>query len=312
MLTTDTLQTEVRESFFVHQAFLDYQTESFEAVIGRTDNPNAHIVDFPTLREDDLLTLTNPLDPYSNGETQLEHRYSNAVSVTLNQNFTYSENLHAQHLLNSAGIGSESGINSFGATFEYLGPPGLEAFQLIPSWGFGYEHETLNANSPGGLHQIYGGGVINLNQSVTDRFDFRLQDILSLGSDLVSIQSASDSFQANSNSVAGAFRYLHSPFGKPGFQLSLTAAFKNYLRVSNANSFGWVLTGVKRLGQGFDAVAQVRGQWRDQALAAAQSGGLVYEQMGELGFIFNFDLVVREHISPRRSLLNQQHQYLPN
>ena len=44
-------------SLFLNQAYLDYQSASFEAIVGRTDSPTAHLVDFPTLRGDDLMPL---------------------------------------------------------------------------------------------------------------------------------------------------------------------------------------------------------------------------------------------------------------
>jgi hypothetical protein len=298
-------------SFFLHQAFVDYQEESFEALLGRSDNPTAHLIDFPTLRGDDLFTLTNPLDPFSKGTNVEEHRYSNVASVTFNQKLRYFENFHAQHLIDSAGLGTSSGLNSFGATFEYRADVGQEMFQRVPYWGVGYEHITLANNSPDGLNQAYGGLVLNLNESVTNRWDFRLQDIVSLGSDLRSFANITDSFQGNSNAVSGSIRYLHSPFGTAGYQLALTLGQKKYFRVSDSSTWGGALTGVKRLGQGFDMVVQYQGQWRDRALASAQSGGIAYEQVAEAGLMFNFDAVINQHLSPRRSILNQQHQYIP-
>ncbi|MFL5814941.1 MAG: hypothetical protein ACJ763_15305 [Bdellovibrionia bacterium] len=298
-------------SLFLHQTLVDYQEQSFEALLGRSDNPTAHLIDFPTLRGDDLITLTNPLDPFSNGTNVEEHRYSNVASVTFNQKLRYFENFHAQHLINSAGLGSPSGLNSFGATFEYRVDVGQEMFQRVPYWGVGYEHITLANNSPGGLNQAYAGMVLNLNESVTNRWDLRLQDIVSLGSDLRSFANITDSFQGNSNAISGSIRYLHSPFGSAGYQLALTLGQKKYFRVSNASSWGGALTGVKTLGQGFDVVVQYQGQWRGQALASAQSSGIAYEQVAEAGLMFNFDAVINQHLSPRRSILNQQHQYIP-
>jgi hypothetical protein len=298
--------------FFLSQAFLDYQGETLEVLIGRSDNPTAHLVDFPTLRDDDLYTLNNPLNPLSNGSATQEHRYSNVAQVTLNQGLAFFENLHAQQLINSAGAGTPSGINSFGATFQYLGTPGMEAFTRFPSLGLGFEHLTSLGSASGGLQQIYGGGVMNLNQSVTDRWDVRVLDIVSMGSDLRSFGTVRDTFEADSNAVSAALRYMHSPFGKPGYQLALTAGYKSYLKVDNARSAGFALTGVKRIGEGFDLVAQYLGQWRDPALSAAQASGLAFEQTGQLGFVFNWDATFNQHLSPRRSILNQQYQYLPN
>jgi hypothetical protein len=311
-LTTEDTNKGTNTSLFLHQAFVDYQTESFEALIGRSDNPTAHIVDLPTLRGDDLITLTTPLNPFSNGGNSEEHRYSNVASFTYNQGLKYFENIHAQHLINSAGIGSDTAINSFGVSVYSLGAPGLEALERVPSWGFGYEQVTMQNNAPNGLHQFFAGGTLRLNDSVTNRWDLKLQNTVNWGSRLATFSNVTDSFQANSNSISGSLRYLASPFGHPGYQLALTLAQKKYFNVSGSSSIGGALTGVKRLGQGFDFVAQYLGQWRDSSLANVQSKAHTYEQVGEVGFAFNFDATLNEHLTPRRTLMNQQHQYVPN
>nr|MDQ2731308.1 hypothetical protein [Armatimonadota bacterium] len=71
------------------------------------------------------------------------------------------------------------------------------------------------------------------------------------------------------------------------------------------------LTGVKRLGTGFDAVAQYLYQRRDSQLASAYNGART-EQALQLGFVFNFDATINRHIGPRRTLVNLQHQYVPD
>jgi hypothetical protein len=309
-LTIDESNKGTSSPFFLHQAFLDYQDEKFEALVGRSDNLNAHLVDFPTLRGDDLITLTNPLNPFSNGKNVEEHRYANVAAFTLNQNLKYFENIHAQHLINSADPNADTGLNSFGVTFQYLGAPGLENFERVPSWGFGYERINVNSKSSSGINQAILGGIVNLNESVVNRLELGLQNIYSWGSDLRSFSTITGTFEADSNAIAASLRYLHTPFGRPAYQLSLTTGYKNYSKVSDANSYGVALTGVKRLGHGFDVVAQYQGQWRTSSLAAAQSQGLGFEQRAEIGFAFNFDATFNEHIAPRRTLLNQQHHYI--
>lgn len=299
-------------SLFLAQAFLDYQSEKVEVLLGRSDNPAAHLVDFPTLRDDDLFTLTNPLNPFSNGSVAQDHRYSNGAGVTLNQGLKFFENFHVQQLITTGGMVPYSGLNSFGATFQYLGTPGLEAFTRFPSLGFGVEHVTSLGAASGGLYQFYGGGVVNLNESVTDRWDLRVLEVVSLGSDLRSFGTVRETYEADSHAIAAALRYLHSPFGKPGLQVALTAAYKDYTKVDRASTAGFALTGIKRLGEGFDLAVQYQGQWRDQALSGVQASGLTFEQIGQVGFVFNWDATFNRHLSPRRSILNQQYQYVPN
>src|SRR5262249_5404447 len=149
-----------------------------------------------------------------------EHRYGDVASATLNQGLTWYEKVYAERKIDSAGLAKEGGVNTYGATFEYEGAPGLEAFERFPFWGFGYEHVVLSQNAPHGLNRAFGGLVLNLNESVTDRWDVRVEDAVSRGSDVTSFASATDSFQADANDAVASLRYLHAPFGKPGYQLS--------------------------------------------------------------------------------------------
>lgn len=297
---------------FLHQAFLDYQALRYEAYVGRTNTPPAQIVQFPTFRDDDLLGFTYLLNPYSDGGNTNEHRYANVAAVTLNQGQRTFENFHVQNLIGSAGgPGETTGINSFGVSYQNLNLPGLEAIQKVVSYGGGYEYRSLRSGEGGGSHAFYAGGVINLKPSTTNRIDLRVLGNATFGNDLRRIDTMPDSFRADAYSVAGAVRYLHSPFGTPGSQLALTAGYRGYNRVSNAGSFGVALTGVQRLGRGFDAVAQLVYQRRSSGLAPA-FGGAREDRAIQMGLIFNYDATFNPQVGPRRSLLNLQHQYIPN
>ena len=310
-LTIDESNTGKGKQLFLHQAFADYQSKNLESYIGRTDQPNAQIVTFPTLRGDDLITFTNLLNPYSDGSNVEEHRYSNVAAVTLNQGLSTFENFHVQHLINSANTGGDTGINSYGFSIQHLGEPTLQAIESVVSYGAGYEMRNVGSANGGSSQAIYAGGVINLKPSETNRIDLRVLDNYTFGNNLSAFGNVTDTFRANSNALTAAIRYLHSPFGEPASQLSLTAGYKTYDKVHNASSYGLALTGVKRLGEGFDAVAQYVYQQRDGALAAAY-GGARNDSTVQLGFIFNFDATFNRSIGPRRTLLNLNHQYIPD
>ncbi len=66
------------------------------------------------------------------------------------------------------------------------------------------------------------------------------------------------------------------------------------------------------MGEGLDLAAEYLGQWRDQSLSPVQSSGLPFEQIAQVGFVFNWDVTINRHLSARRTILNQQYQYLPN
>ena len=310
-LALDEANTGTGKQLFLHQAFVDYQAKDLETYLGRTDQPNAQIVTFPTLRGDDMITFTNLLNPFSNGNNVEEHRYSNVAALTLNQGLRTFENFHVQQLINSAGTPGDTGLNSYGVSIQRLSPPTLEAIQKVVSYGAGYEYRSVGKSDGGNSQALYAGGVINLKPSLINLVDLRLLDTYTFGNNLNTFGSTADTFRANSNAIAASLRYLHSPFGKPASQTSLTVGYKSYSKVSNAGSFGVALTGIKRLGQGVDAVAQYLYQRRDDALAAAY-GGARTDNAVQVGLIFNFDATFNRSIGPRRTLLNLQHQYIPD
>ena len=308
--TTDSDKSPSGTDFFLHQLYLDYQTRALEGYIGRTDT-GTRLVDFPTLRGDDLNEFVNVLNPFSSGDNIQEHRYTNQATLVLNHNLRSFLNLHAQNLITSTqNTLGQAGINSYGLNFQYQELAALQALKKVPLWGFGYERQTLGSGFGGANNILYGGLVYNIAPDPVDRIDLRLQDIFTFGNNTNAFANVVDTFRAPANTIAASLRWLHSPFGVPGYQVSLTAGYKSYNHISNANTSALALTGVKRLGSGFDLVLQYTYQHRDSAYAAVYSG-VRDEQSIQLGFIFNFNHTFNQHLGPRRSLMNLQHQYIP-
>jgi hypothetical protein len=296
---------------FLHQLYLNVQTAKIEGTIGRTDI-GTRLVDFPTLRGDDLNEFVNVLDPFSDGNNVQEHRYSNQAAVILHPSLRSSVNFHAQNLITStASSVGQGGINSYGVAYQYQELTALENLKKVPLWGGGFERRSLGNGEGGASNVLYGGLVYNIAPDPIDRIDVRLQDYYAFGNDTRAFGSATDTFRADGNTIAVSLRYLHSPFGVPGYQVSLTAGYKTYDKVRNGDTFGLALTGVKRLGSGFDVVVQYQYQNRQAAYANAYSG-VRDEHSIQVGFVFNFNNTFNKHLGPRRSLLNLQHQYVPD
>lgn len=296
---------------FLHQLYLNVQTAKIEGTIGRTDI-GTRLVDFPTLRGDDLNEFVNVLDPFSDGNNVQEHRYSNQATVVLHPSLRSSVNFHAQNLITSTpGSVGQAGINSYGVAYQYQELAALETLKKVPLWGGGFERRSLGNSEGGASNVLYGGLVYNIAPDPIDRIDVRVQDYYAFGNDTRTFGSVTDTFRADGNTIAVSLRYLHSPFGVPGYQVSLTAGYKTYDKVKNGNTFGMALTGVKRLGSGFDLVLQYQYQNRQSAYAAAYSG-VKDEHSIQVGFVFNFNNTFNKHLGPRRSLLNLQHQYVPD
>lgn len=294
----------------LNQLYLDYSTAPLEVTLGRTDVAT-RLIGFPTLRSDDLVEFTRVLDPNSNGNNVEEQSYGNVASVTYNSRLRYFVNLHAQHLINTVDSSSDqTGINSYGLNLVYEGVPALTADEKVPTWGIGYEHQDIPSANGGGNDVLYGGLVYNIAPNPVNRVDVRLQDVYSTGNTLTSFGSIADTYRAAANSVAVAFRYLHSPFGKPSYQVALTMGFRKYQNVDHSGTYALALTGVKRLGDGFDLIAQYSYQHRASAYAAPFGGA--DDNSIQLGLAFNFNSIFHRFLGSRRSLLNLQHQYIPD
>lgn len=311
-LTIDEANTGHGKQIFLHQAFVDFQELRFEGYLGRTNSPTAQIVTFPTLREDDLPDYTSVLNPFSDGENVEEHRYSNVAAVVFNKDLHHFVNIHAQHLIDSAGVGeSDTGLNSLGASYQYLGNPALSSIQRVPSWGVGYEHRAVKESAGGASNVIYAGGVLNLRPSVTNRLDLRVLAQIAEGNDTDTLTSLNDTYRADQHVLAVSLRSLHSPFGRPSSQWSVTGAYKRYANVSNANSTAVALSYVKSLGEGFDFVSQVGYERRSREMATA-FGGNRDSTVFQVGLVYNFGSTFNQQVGPRRSPTNLLHKYIPN
>lgn len=311
-LTLDQANTGHGSQFFLHQAFADFQGQDFEAYLGRTNTPSAQLVTFPTLREDDLVDYTSVLNPFSDGSNIEEHRYGNVAAIVLNRGLKSFLNLHAQHQIDSAAVGeSDTGLNSFGVDYQFMGDPTLTSIERVPSWGVGIEHRAVKKTAGGASTVICGGGVLNLRPSLTNRLDLRLLAQSSFGNGTDALASLNDSYRADQQSLALSIRSLHSPFGRPSSQLALTAGVKRYSKVSDASSFGMALSYAKSLGQGFDFVSQIGYERRSNGMAAA-FGGNRDSTVFQVGLVFNFGSTFNQSVGPRRSPTNLLHKYIPN
>ena len=309
-VTTDESSAGGGRDIFMHQALVDFQNLKFEAFLGRTDTPTSRFIEFPTLRGDDLIEYRTVLNPFSNGETIEEHRYSNVAAVEFNQGLKYFENVHAQHLIDSAGGDTGSGINSVGVSFQFRNVPTLEALQRVVTYGVGFEHRDIQKSAGGNSDVIYGGGVVNLNRSVVNRTDLRLFAAKSFGSDVNSLTNLTDTFRSDATSVALSLRNHYSPFGSPGHQLALTLGYRNYEKVKGASSYGAALSYAQNLGDGFDAVFQIVHEHRNGQLVDVF--GRKDSTSLQLGFVYNFGSVFNKSVGPRRSPVNLLHKYIPN
>src|SRR5438552_3806393 len=196
MTTTEENAAASGTNVFLHQLVLDYQARLWEGYLGRT-NTATRLIEFPTVRGDDLIEFVTVLNPYSSGSNPEEHRYGDIAAIALNRKLRYFVNLHAQHLVNSAAPSAgRTGVNSGGILFQYQGPPTLEAIVRVPVWGVGYERQSIRSGNGGAANLVYGGLVYNLNPDPVDRVDLRLQGIASTGNDLKAFSDVADTFRA--------------------------------------------------------------------------------------------------------------------
>ena len=162
--TTESDKAPSGTDFFVHQLYVDYQARALEGYIGRTDT-GTRLIDFPTIRGDELNEFVNVLNPFSNCSNIEEHRYSNQAAVILSKNLRSFVNLHAQNLITSTpNTTGQAGINSFGINYQYQELTDLQALKKVPLWGLGYERQTIGRGEGGANNLFYGGIVCNFIQ----------------------------------------------------------------------------------------------------------------------------------------------------
>jgi Gram-negative porin len=306
--------TDLRDDLYIHEAHVGIGGPRYEVKLGRSRLGNT-LIQFPTLRDDDLLEYAYVPNGSANAEAEEYQQFGNiaAASWWLTPTVQIDTGITGRTVTDAAGNRETTGdFNGGYLGIAYSIP---EAIKIDPGLRYaGLRIDTQDARVTGlglpkqSLTALIGAVSLNLNENPEATWNFDLQAILNDGADVPNLATQAGRARAKSRAVVAALRYGERPALQTRWQAALNLAWKDYADFGNASSYSVVPSYVYRLGSGIDFLAQYRYTRYDAMLAAAI--GHEREHVVQVGLQFAFDHTFNESVGERGSILNLEHNTL--
>ncbi|MGD8998941.1 MAG: hypothetical protein PVF75_00880 [Granulosicoccaceae bacterium] len=302
--------SDLPDDVFFHQLNAFYWNKEFEVLFGRTRLPNT-LVEFPTLRDDDLLAYTHVPNLSSFAENDQYQIYGDVMSFGwhVNPNVTLSAWGGARFETEADGDRKEEfDINSGGVGLVYAQPEELVYLHRIRHAGIMIDYQSVDDGIvDDSTYSVIAGAEWNLNNSPLKNWSAGLQYLYNDGIDGVAITDPNGLARAESWAAVGSVRFTRRPKLLTRWQAGLSMAYKDYDE-NNASQYSIVPSFAYRLGSGIDLVAQYQYSNLDDALAGVT--GYDEEHRIQAGLSFSFDMNFNDTIGERTSILDTEHSYI--
>lgn len=294
---------------FFHQINVFLTSRWFKIKIGRS-RTQANIVDFPTLRDDDMLVYTSVLNPFSAGKNTQDHQFANAFEATGIVASRYFFSIHAEHMIqNSDTVGTTNFLlNSVGASLSYQEIPGLVKSKVLKKLGIGANLYFIDQAQQAVIWNLLAGAALNLIPDPIHQLELRLQGIYSHGVAGLALTNINSSYRQQSLSISASLRYQWMKNMFPTLQVSIIGGYRRFLEnTDGADSWSIVANTFYRLGFGFDVGLQYQVESNHQSLQTNLSLPAMTHKL-QAAFVFEFERAFGK-LPERRSILNTEHRY---
>ncbi len=297
-------------SVFYHHVFAFLWDRGYRVEIGRT-KLRSFLVEFPTLRDDDLLTFTEVRNGLSNADAEEFHQFGNHLALDL---FRPGQRLRATAYLaqrietdDAGNVEDEFNLNSGGILLQRSVPEALKFSSRVRQAGIGWDVQKVDTGGDTWKHALLAGGVVNLTMDPRDHWEAMAQVIYDTGAGKPDLATYRGRALAESVSVAAAVNYRRSTFQVLRWKAGLTGAYKDYLD-GDASQWSAVPTLQYYLGDGVALLAQY--QYTSRSGALARAVGYDREHTVQVGLSFDFETTFNDYIGERDSILNLEHGYV--
>ncbi len=304
---------------FFHQTFVKIEDQKNILKMGRSRVLSA-LIEFPTLRDDDALQLTDVLNPFSSGENTEDNQYGNVIEASHVFSQRYWVRLHGEHFTKSpkAPLSSETdfSLNAVGLALEYRVPetqiwnrPRIQQLGLSLN-NFLTDRKGYSNRFDRTLKNILVSGIFNLWPDPVYFVDTRFQVVYNLGFDDVKrINTFYDLTRATAAAHFFSLRFLYRKLERPTLQLALSGGFKVFPNLTReTRQWQIVANAFYRLGENFDLALQIQQSQFSGDLKAMYGKS---ETRFQFGFVYSVDQRWNKQFDDRNSLLNLEHGYIP-
>jgi len=294
-----------------HEASVFYWDKNFQASIGQTRLQNT-LIEFPTLRDEDLLTYSHVGNGSSNDE--LHQIYGEQVSfdwIVDQKDQTLGVWFGSRD--DEAGI-AQDGLDSHGIAYNYEISKDLLYVKHLRHAGILIDRQKVNFLKNDWMTAVILGVEINLGLNPLANWSLGLQAIINNGVDGITVDDLTNTngntnaianqARAKSSSLIASLRFTSRPMLLTRWQAAVTVAYKDYSDFDNATQFSITPSFIYTLGQGVDLLGQINFTDFDTNLGDGT------DTMMQLGIAFSFDTLFNDTIGERNSILNVEHGYI--
>ncbi len=303
---------------FFHQTFIRVEDRSNILKMGRS-RVRSMLIEFPTLRDDDALSFTDVLNPFSSGENTQDHQYGNVLEAAHIFGQRYWVRVHGEHFTETPQPGepeTDFSLNAIGVSLEYRVPETqIWNRPVVQQLGIGFnnfltDRPGYNNEFDKALKNVSFSAILNLKRDPVYFIDLRHQTIYNIGFDeYQSVTDFASLTRARSVAAFTSLRYLLRKLERPTLQISGSFGYKTFPDlVTDSNQWQAVVNSFYRLGENFDVGIQLQYKRNSGNLKALLGED---ETRIQFGFVYSINQSWNNQFDDRESLLNLEHGYIP-
>lgn len=311
--------TELDDDIFFHQLQVGIGGPSSELILGRTRLPANTLIQFPTIRDDDLLDFTHVGNGFSNRDAEEDVIFGGQIRGTLYFPKIYVSTLAAitarieTDITNLANKNRKTGsdLNGLSLALAYDVPEAIKFDRGVRFAGLALDIQRVDEFSGSGTEEmatLVAGLTHNLSDNPERSWAVDVQLIYNFGVTVPDLGAIVSRARAESIAAVLALRHTRRPFLQTRWQAALIVAFKDHRGFDDASAVAVVPSFLYRLGSGVNFVAQYRFIGNGSTLASGAS--LDTSHAVFLGLSFAFDTTFNESVGERGAILNLEHDML--
>lgn len=288
-----------------------YWNQSVELLLGRSTINNT-LLEFPLMRDEDLLSFTHI------GNAQSNEEFDQQFAATLFGAWYFDKKNQsieawASDLRNETSITRPKGFNYHGLGYHYKPNDDIRYTQWIREAGVQVSNQRILANGDTKHLTAWLAGL-DVNFHLNPQFNWSgfIQGIYNHG--LKNITSAqlsdldnhiSNQARAKSTSFVAGLRYTHRPMLLTRWQAGLTVGYKKYSNVKKASVWSIVPNVAYQLGMGFSVNAQYKHIKHRTNLFNGATDKVI-----QLGLVYDLDMEFNHTFTERNSIIRLKNRNL--
>jgi hypothetical protein len=286
--------------FANHYVF--YWDKNINVVLGHAALRNT-LIEFSTMREDDLVYATHVLNASS--AQNFAQTHGDVASLDWFPQPDHALGVAMSSRSDDVGHGAD-GIDSVGTSYIYAPPDTLRYMTRVRRAGIILDRQQTRVNGQKyWLNTWIGGIALNLNDDPTGNWSLDAQWVRNQGANVATVVGTHyGRARSASSAMVASLHYTARPALLTRWQAMVTYASKQFDDINASRQWSLAPGLTWRAGQGVDVLAQYVHTEYDAALG----GGV--DRTLQVGLAFSLEARFNDTIGQRNSILNLEHGYI--